>query len=601
MSNNEIENYDVDNDLTLDDYESFWVDDGDDESGYESKFKKKNLKKYDFLDNEKLPSVDNIQRFMSIASTFENLTNSRIEFQSLDSSVSSCELKSLSDGVTVGKHKTFILNIQDPLYSEETRNIDQYVLFKHELAHIVAGTFKYKLIPNQILGKDYITHQQSRMVHSIWNVLEDQRVESFLGRIYMGDSIRFLDMRNKIGENQKGEQFEANIVNYLLAVRFNRSDELDKNSELYKDAVKALSLVEKLPPEGSIYLTKYLARKYLNGFNTDQIIQNAEDENNHNGYGRKNPDLNNDLLDENGEVIEETLKNLEKEVNMYEARITKKLSKLNITSPENLKIVRTEGTVSRTKSGENYAPKINLEFSNNLKKVLSHITEKNKIKYSDYGNEISISNYIKSKAGQHGLLYKTKKRTQKLTIYLSIDVSGSMQYEDLELITDMVYNIFNSTENNNNIKVICDTWAGNKESCGICRITNKKQASDKICHMGTYNGTPTHISLAEANKFASGVNSENKLFIFISDGYPNEITGNKNPTDICKKYVNSIKKMGFKVIPIFVSKSHIYGNSFMKKVFGSYIDARNFETVKDTVYKNFIDEVVSLLKRKRKV
>ena len=132
----------------------------------------------------------------------------------------------------------------------------------HELAHINLGTdtdeakskcvkwisdycLKEKVLPN-----DKACKLMADLFFSTWNVLEDERIESFSPRL-------FNKHKKEMGKTKTKKIAESNPVEALLCARFNRDDLVGKEVKQYIISSR-LASKEKVYELAEDYIKKYL-------------------------------------------------------------------------------------------------------------------------------------------------------------------------------------------------------------------------------------------------------------------------------------------------------------------------------------------------------
>ena len=105
----------------------------------------------------------------------------------------------------------------------------KYTALQHELAHIVYRT------PFTAINKLLKNWDNYEIYFNIYNILEDERIESHLTRDYIAYKKRFERTLKALGKDMKKKGFKRfNPVYILLAIRFYR-DDLAERSENYQE------------------------------------------------------------------------------------------------------------------------------------------------------------------------------------------------------------------------------------------------------------------------------------------------------------------------------------------------------------------------------
>ena len=156
------------------------------------------------------------------------------------------------------------------LSSSRNPAIPKYTALVHELGHILYET---PFTPIKKLLKQWDpdaywqdTSHTVKLYHEIFNVLEDQRIESQISKSYLGHKKRFEATRYNLGQAGFGDYSDfENPAFALLAIRFMR-DDLVKNTKYYHIYKQALDDVEETDRFGGLRVLisiKYCIDEYL--------------------------------------------------------------------------------------------------------------------------------------------------------------------------------------------------------------------------------------------------------------------------------------------------------------------------------------------------
>jgi Mg-chelatase subunit ChlD len=174
---------------------------------------------------------------------------------------------------TVGGNGSFIKDVTDSdkngtvreryriNVSESNPNIEPYVALKHELFHAIFNTPVGAIEEN--LGKICESvpqeHRQgvAKIAKSIWNILEDQRIESLGGEIWIGDRIGLAKTKRLVGATMESADTPLEA---LLASRFERSDLIPEELKGVEQFIKD---VEKTSVTGGLVLAKRFVDQIL--------------------------------------------------------------------------------------------------------------------------------------------------------------------------------------------------------------------------------------------------------------------------------------------------------------------------------------------------
>ena len=145
-------------------------------------------------------------------------------------------------------NKHFQLNIATPA----VKGIEKFTALNHELGHILMRSplaeakklikrWEYEYLENK--GEHILEHDRYYNVFwNMFNVLEDQRIESLMGKLWLANNKRFRQTKRKLGKQRK-KKITNSPVDMLLMVRFYRTD-LVKDSKYFEELKKSLDDVE---------------------------------------------------------------------------------------------------------------------------------------------------------------------------------------------------------------------------------------------------------------------------------------------------------------------------------------------------------------------
>ena len=142
------------------------------------------------------------------------------------------------------------------------KGVERFTILNHELGHVM---FDSPVVTAKEMIKqwamDYPVKYEGAVMKTYWgalNIIEDQRVESLMGKIWLNNAVRFNKARENLGKNMaetmanidatlQGKGYDPNQqinpLQCLLAVRFFR-DDIAKMSPAYDKAVEILDKVE---------------------------------------------------------------------------------------------------------------------------------------------------------------------------------------------------------------------------------------------------------------------------------------------------------------------------------------------------------------------
>jgi hypothetical protein len=524
--------------------------------------------------------------------------------------------------------KVYTINIATPA----VKGINKYTALLHELGHVL---YKSPFTPiKKLLGKS----KNHSFYFSIFNVLEDHRIESHLSENYIAYRKRFENTCNVLGRELE-DQITFDPLYILLAIRFNQEEKV-KNAKNFIHYKKALDDVKNTDEFGGLRVFISI-KKYIE----EDISLDSTDT----GIHSKHSD-NSELKDNSTptvrskhqtEMIENVSKqegtkkiDQQKKAKKYASKELEILNSEKISIPDELlqesfddieikKILEngkiqgkqqfeeiqermlSAGTVSEnlpsnvTKIERNETEyTIDYKVSSNLNKLFKKLKMKNK-PYVDYqGYEIDIEEYVNNliRGININKSFEDRKKSQGSSIVISIDGSTSMNNERIKIAQKLVATIYESLKGISEIEVKGNIWAGNEMGdVGITEINSmndvKKITTGSL--EGGYFSTPTHMGLEYSGRMLKKMKGEKKLLILITDGCPNHY---KNKTNLQSVHYNKVcKKSLEKVLQItpnvlfFIVANEEYSGDYFNKLFGQkrIIYVNNMNKAFDKVVKQF--------------
>ena len=535
------------------------------------------------------------------------------------------------------------------LSSSRKTAIPIYTALIHELGHILYETpftpinkllKSKKLQPSKTITgspsgnstKQKLENSSEQLYHKVFNVLEDQRIESQISKSYLGYKERFEKTRYDLGKAGFGEfaDFE-NPVFALLAIRFMR-DDIVKNTKHYQIYKKALEDVEETDRFGALrvlisikaYIDEYLsklepsqkpnstplpappstlAHKHLN----DMLQQRIADEEAYKEQLRKNHELELQAIKEQkNQVLHGNLPSQNKHKSP-DFPIPPELQKSDFSEEEIEKIIqdgkkqggeqfqniqdklftrpRIDNTLPNVKKISRPAQsyEIDRKIAKGMNKVFKLLKLRSKPFIDFSGSQIDVDEYIEnvSKGTNLNRCYENSKAASGASIVISIDASGSMAYEKkINTARNLVATLFESIKGIPNTELRGSIWSSN--GIGDIGITEINQIKDvkQISIKTTHVLTPLHMGLEYSLKMLKEMQGSKKLLILITDGAPNYYkNGTPVPDNIydnqCKRSLQKVLKITPNVICFLVGKE----NNEIKKIMTDIFTSKRFITV----------------------
>ena len=459
------------------------------------------------------------------------------------------------------KLKQYTVNLANP----SDKHIPKYTALLHELAHIL---YESPFTPIKKLLQMWSQDNSAKykFYFAIFNILEDQRIESHLTRAYLGYKKKFDRTTTDLGKNLK-----SNVPNdpsyILLAIRFKR-DDLVKKSKNYEHYKKAIDDVARTDRFGGLRVLISI-RKYI-----DEYRPNSNPDEYTNPLPGM-PNTSSDPLNLPPPRMPETPQKRDQKNDKFTSpdyKIPDELGKSDYTETEIdeilqdgktggekqfqevrdqlLGIYREDNTpVDVTKIKRKEIPyKIDYRVAKGMNKIFRKLKLRNKSFIDITGHEVDVDEYIENiiKGTNINKSYENIQRVKGVSIVISIDASGSMDHPNgIPIARNLVSTLYESIKGIPNIELRGNVWAGNGEgSIGITEINNIRDVK-KISTCVPYLSTPTHMGFEYSMRMLREMKGEKKLLILVTDGMPNYVKhGRSIPNSVydkqCKKSLQKV-------------------------------------------------------------
>ena len=531
------------------------------------------------------------------------------------------------------------------------KGIDGNTAMNHELAHILFDSFDARALKTL---RDWAfqwggQHEEPYMrafgvYHTAMNVIEDQRIESLWGKIYLGNARDFVRVRNKLG---KALQFIDHPSAVLLAERFNRPDMISPSKYAHvapfihdvegKDLSATMIVMKRIKPyldekiqegEDMAKESKELREKYVDTASKLSDCNDPEEaarltklrdheasvlggmtktrQQNLNPTGietRKRPVHNtqhaDDLIDvEVYNTDELGTDSYEESLNASEESAKSKLHQIK-QSMEGVEMVKVPVYIREKPISKHIAdtPVIDRQVVANFKGLLRTFKEKTHEDASDEGYDLDVGEYINMKANGYGDCFIEDKDVNGLSIVLSIDGSGSMDSHN-KMVANMVATMEEATKNEKEIDIRTIVWS----SDGMGNMALQRYGTGDIKYLPSQRGgyTPTHFGIEAGSKELASMSGRRKLLVVITDGFPNyHNNGTKVRTDATAAATIKSYKKALRTTPNIAVVGVGFGNnSMMSNMFGNkYISCRSMNEVGRFMTTTLRREIVRVMKR----
>ena len=524
----------------------------------------------------------------------ENVVKKRVDLRYTSKPIAKVESFGEYHAITLGK----------------INGIDRFTLLNHEAGHIQFNS-PTKTAEDMITewaedwkADAFIPLDTLKTVY--WcalNLIEDQRIESLMAKLYLYNRKRFYKAKLNVGKEYA--TMSQNPIQTLDRLRFLRGDLVDDYypnnpyGKFSKDmAVKVLSEVEGTGQRGALIgLAKFkpFIDKYIE-YHIKHEIPIREDELTYSFTPLE--------YDEEGVVSISNLGSMEEARDSGEQDIEyikNILSNVDINKMSSHDVIENDGEEYNVVGGEPIQ-----EIVNDMSNMFRNMNEIPKTTIGYEGDEIDIESYIKNKVEGHDVskcLVDTK-YVQGISILVAVDGSSSMEdgsHSSMTRARDMVATMYKAVENVNNIDLMSIVWSS--DLYGRMNVTRIKSLEDtrKIHTNVKYPTTPTHMAIEYSTKMMKRMKGRTKLLIFITDGQPEYMKGGTLlPTQtLVKMCVNAMIK-GMRrcdSMVVLLIKPSDFSQKCSEDIFGKrLIVADDMKSGSDIIMNKFKSLVMGVLK-----
>lgn len=457
--------------------------------------------------------------------------------------------------------------------------IPMYTAGNHEIAHMAFDTFTGKSCKEfyakwvDKFPKDFKYKPLAKeMYEMLSNVIEDERIESLLGDIYVGTGRRFTDYKKALAPTYKEKAKDP--CSAILLMRFGRPDLVPK--EWRPQCAKALNDVLMTGKDGLLTCGEEFVDKLLhpwllkNGYKIPIVYVTGGD------CGKMAGDFNGKcdhrmLGNDSGDKAKapkkaKSLSDCKKQGGQEVQDVSDEMEKSSRTlkeAPHN-QMPDDAGKITYL---NRYDPSIPLEINSfiarGINKVFKELQSKSRLKLHEFGEALDMPALILRKAKGYGNVFKAPKVKTDLTLVVSIDVSGSMNGEPVDSARKMCATIFKAIEGLKGIRFHCFVWNGNSGQLAITEVNSLKECRSINC--AGPGMTPTPEAMAYSVARIKQLGGKTKCLIFITDGSPDN--GGEG-TRVVRKWVREARKDGIIVVGMYPSGGEAGEDYGMEEMFG---------------------------------
>ena len=490
------------------------------------------------------------------------------------------------------------------------KGIEKFVGIIHELAHVLFES-PFKATKKLFKHNWVLNDEEFKFFFNVFNVLEDQRIESQMGKMYLKHAGRFNKTTKALGKLMGNNIRNKNPIDILLAIRFQRGKDIMGNTENYDVYAKALEdvvLTDKFGALRVIVSIKPYLDKYLSDRSVDEDkMKVAQEINRENEKFSKNDlrssgetefDIPEELFnpDENTEESNKAIIDIGKEDG---SDVVNEIID-SLRSDEIVKQPLPKRVIMVNRDSHQVIP--NMKIAKGLSKIFRTLMMQKKEFIDNEGEEVDVDTYVESLIRGNDLsnCRVNRKIANGVSLVISIDASSSMAGERITTARNLVATLYESVKCIDNVEIRANVWgADSKGMVGMTEINNYTDINQITCNR-SYSVTPTHMALEYSGKMLKQMKGTKKMMIMITDGHPNYYVGGYHMSPVnyfntCKKSMVKLRHITDNVNCIVLSKDYQFKYNPVRKLFKSK-NIMNVATMNDAsekVIKQFKRMVMS--------
>ena len=468
------------------------------------------------------------------------------------------------------------------------KGIEKFTGIIHELAHVL---FESPFKATKKLFKDNwnLNNEEYKFFFNVFNVLEDQRIESQMGKMYLKHAGRFNKTTKALGKLMGNNMRNKNPIDILLTIRFQRGKDIMNSTENYDVYAKALEDVVLTDKFGALrvivsikpYLDKYLSDRSVDKNDELSWMKVKEETNRENedfskndlrSSGETNLDVPEELLDpdENTEESNKSIIDIGKEDG--EDVVNQVIDSLRADEIIKQPLPKRVIMVDR----DHHPIRPNMKISKGLSKVFRTLMMQKKDFIDNEGEEVDVDTYVESLIRGNDLsnCRVNRKTTNGVSLVISIDASSSMAGERITTARNLVATLYESVKGVDNVEIRANVWGANGQGMiGMTEINNKTDINQITCKR-SYSVTPTHMALEYSGKMLKQMKGAKKMMIMITDGHPNYYVGGyhmsaPNYFSTCKKSMVKLRHVTDNVNCVVLQDAYQFKYNPVRKLFKS--------------------------------
>ena len=243
--------------------------------------------------------------------------------------------------------------------------------------------------------------------------------------------------------------------------------------------------------------------------------------------------------------------------------------------------------------------------SQQLARTFKRVQETKRSMIQENGTELDIESLIQAHAKGYGDYMIDDIKHRGLTVYVSIDGSGSMHYDNhMDKARNLVATMFKSVESIPQVKMLANVWSSNTDGeVGITTIKNLKECNRINLEKGRgFMYTPTHEAIRYTAKQLSALRGK-KLMILLTDGHPqyhrNGTSFNqKTIVERCMKEYRKAQIHCRNIMCINVDNTNSNARDNLTAIFKkNYVEFEGMDKAREFVMKEFRRTVLQVLRK----
>jgi len=242
-------------------------------------------------------------------------------------------------------------------------------------------------------------------------------------------------------------------------------------------------------------------------------------------------------------------------------------------------------------------------IANQLARTFERVRQSKKQRLSETGSELDVEALIQTHSRGFGEYMLEEVKHKGLTIYISIDGSGSMRHMDhMGEARTLVATMFKAVEKIPSVRILANVWSSNTQGdVGITTVKSLRECNQISLDGKGYYYTPTHEAIRYTAK-QMGNYTGKKLMIIITDGIPQyhkngTSYGNTVLVNMAQKEYRKAQKYCRNIMCINIGNESRSKQNLQQIFKRNYVEFNGMVEAKTFVLKNFRRTVFETLRR----